>query len=230
TRDRRQTAFLLLLGVPFWLLALVVRPAQGLARDYDIYAFAGITMGFALAWRWGRRWAVFPDVTRWSAAVAAAAPARVLGFLLTKANLDHGLARVRSIADGPPQRTLTELAKMREFLGGRLFRLARFPESTVQYGKAAEIAPSPNILAAWGMAARRAGDAVTEERAFTSLLERAPADRVTIRLTALTGLAEIALARGQSEKARGFVDRALAIDSTYADALALRSTLGAPSP
>jgi len=229
-RAGREWIFLVLLGLPFWVLGLVIHPSQGLARDYDVYGFAGIALAMVVAARWGRGWAGLPEAARWSPAVIAGTAVPVLCLMLVQTDLDRGLARVRSLADGPPVRDYVERAKMREFLGGRLYRLKRFQEATGEYGKAVELAPSPNILAAWGMAAQRAGDAATEERAFITMLQRAPEDRLAIRAVAFTGLARIQYQRGEKGKANELVTAALACDPNYPPARDLAKRLAAAKP
>lgn len=229
-RGGREWVFLVLLGFPFWGMSLVMHPSQGLARDYDVFTFAALALAMLVAVRWARGWAARPEAARWSPAVIAGSMAPVLCLMLVQVDLDRGLARVRSLAAGPPERSYVERAKMFEFLGGRQFRLARFAEATVDYGKAADLAPSPNILAAWGMAAGRAGDVATEERAFIALLQRAPEDRVAIRVVALDALARIQLEHGNRDKANEMVTAALALDPTDRVALALAKKISGARP
>ena len=229
-RGGREWVFLVLLGLPFWVMSLVMRPSQGLARDYDVFTFAAMALAMVVAVRWARGWAALPEAARWSAAVIAGSAVPVFCLMLVQADLDHGLARVRSLADGPPERSYIERAKMREFLGGRLYRLGRFAESMEQYGKAVELAPSPNTLAAWGMAAQRTGDIATEERAFVTILQRAPEDRAAIRAAALTGLARIQYERGDKEKARELLDAAFSYNPVYPPARQLARRMAAGKP
>lgn len=230
TKERREWILLVVLGLPFWALGLAIRPAQGLVRDFDVFAFAGMTLAIVIALRWARGWAAFPEMARWSPAVIAGTAVPVLGVLLVSTDVDRGLARVHALAEGPPIRNYVELAKMREFLGGRLIRLGRFKESTYEYGKAVELAPSPNTLAAWGMAAQNAGDVASEERAFITLLQRAPEDRVAIRVVAFTGLARIQFEHGDKGKARELLTAALTLDPSDPDANALAKRIANGGP
>jgi tetratricopeptide (TPR) repeat protein len=138
--------------------------------------------------------------------------------------------RVNALADGPPLRSESERARWREYLGARYHRAHRYREAVAEFAQAAALAPSPTILAAWGMAARWAGDEDSEERAFTMVLQRVPADRIAVRVAALTGLARIALERGDRLKAAELVSQAITLDPQSEDAQALARRIAAGAP
>jgi hypothetical protein len=223
----REWIYFLVLGGPFWLIALVLRPAQGIPRDFDVFASAGVALGVVTAARFARLVRAWPDAARFSTAVVAGAVAPVLCVLLLQADLGRGLVRVNALADGPPLRSESERGRWREYLGARYHRAHRYKEAVAEFAQAAALAPSPNILAAWGVAARWAGDRDSEERAFTMLLDRAPADRVAVRVAALTGLARIAFERGDRAKAQALVTQALQLDPQSADAISLAQQIAA---
>jgi len=156
--------------------------------------------------------------------------APLLCVLILQADLARGLVRVNALADGPPLRSESERARWREYLGARYHRARRYREAVAEFEQAAALAPSPNILAAWGVAARWAGDRASEERAFTILLERAPPDRIAVRTAALTGLARIAYERGERARADSLVTRALALDPQSEDARALAQRIATGEP
>jgi len=226
----REWLLLVILGAPFWLIAIVLRPAQGLPRDFDVFAPAGVALGMACAARLAGIWRASPGSARFSTAVMAGTVMPVLCVLLLQADLARGLVRVNALADGPPLRSETERARWREYLGARYHRAKRYKEAVAEFAQAAALAPSPNILAAWGVAARWAGDRESEERAFTILLERAPADRVAVRVAAYTGLARIALERGDRMKAARLVSEAIALDPQSADARSLAQRIADGRP
>lgn len=226
----REWILFVAIGAPFWLIALVLRPAQGLPRDFDVFAPAGVALGMVCAARVARLWRAAPATGRFATAVLAGAVAPVLCVLLLQADLARGLVRVNALADGPPLRSETERARWREYLGARYHRAHRYKEAVAEFAQAAALAPSPNILAAWGVAARWAGDTQSEERAFTILLERAPADRIAVRVAALTGLARIALERGDRMKAARLVSEAIGLDPQSQDARALAGRIEAGGP
>jgi hypothetical protein len=226
----RESILFLVLGAPFLLIALVLRPAQGIPRDFDVFAPAGVALGILAAARIARLWRVAPRTARFSTAILAGAFAPVLCVLLLQADLDRGLVRVNALADGPPLRSESERGLWREYLGARYHRAKRYRQAVAEFAQAAALAPSPNILAAWGVAARWAGDRDSEERAFTLLLERAPADRVAVRVAALTGLARIALERGEVTRADSLVTQALALDPQSADAGYVAQRIAAARP
>jgi hypothetical protein len=223
----REWMHLVVLGAPFWLIALVLRPAQGIPRDFDVFASAGVALGVITAARFARLVRAAPATSRFSTAVVAGAVAPVLCVILLQADLGRGLVRVNALADGPPVRSESERGLWREYLGARYHRAHLYKEAVAEFAQAAALAPSPNILAAWGVAARWAGDVDSEERAFTLLLARAPADRVAVRVAALTGLARIAFERGDRAKAAGLVSQALALDPQSADAQSLAQRIDA---
>ena len=228
--SRREWIYFLVLGAPFWLIALVLRPAQGIPRDFDVFAPAGVALAVVVAARMARVWHVAPGVGRYATAIVAGTLAPLLCVLILQADLARGLVRVNALADGPPLRSESERARWREYLGARYHRARRYREAVAEFEQAAALAPSPNILAAWGVAARWAGDRASEERAFTILLERAPPDRIAVRTAALTGLARIAYERGERARADSLVTRALALDPQSEDARALAQRIATGEP
>jgi tetratricopeptide (TPR) repeat protein len=228
--DRRAWIYLLLLAGPLWAISLVLRPAHGMARGFDVFVLAGLALALVIAMRMGRAWRVAPALSRWAGAVAMGSIVPVLSYLLLQADLDRSLVRVQALADGPPVREVNEQARLREYLGARLYRAARYPEATEQFARSAELIPTPNILALWTVAARRAGDLVAEEKALRLLLQRTPADRGPARSVALTQLARLALERGDRQGANELIDRALREDPSSVDARALHARIAGPGP
>jgi hypothetical protein len=226
----REWLYFVALGAPFWLIALVLRPAQGVPRDFDVFAPAGVALGVIAAARLCQLWRAAPGTSRFATAILAGTVVPVLCVLLLQADLARGLVRVNALAAGPPKRSESERARWLEYLGARYHRAHRYKEAVAEFAQAAALAPSPTILAAWGVAARWAGDEESEERAFTMLLETAPADRVAIRVAALTGLARIALERGDRLEAAKLVAQAIDLDPQAEDALSLARRIEAGGP
>lgn len=229
--SKREWIYLVMLGAPFWVITLVLRPAQGIPRDFDVFATPGVALAVMVAARMARVWHAAPGTARFAGAVIAGAMVPVLLTLWLSADLTRGLVRVNALADGPPLRSESERGLWREYLGARYHRAKRYKEATAEFAQAASLAPSPNILASWGMAARWAGDRESEERAFTILLQRVPADRIAVRAAAYTGLARLAYERGEVDKAKGLLTQALQLDPQDRDArgLAARIVAGAPA-
>jgi len=229
--SKREWIYLMVLGAPFWVIALVLRPAQGIPRDFDVFAPAGVALAVVVAARMARVWFVAPSAARFSGAVIAGAVVPVLLTLWLSAELTRGLVRVNALADGPPVRSESERGLWRQYLGARYHRAKHYKEATAEFAQAALLAPSPNILASWGVSARWAGDRESEERAFTILLQRAPADRIEMRAAGYTALARIAYERGEIEKAKSLLTQALQLDPQDPDArgLAARIVAGAPA-
>lgn len=208
----REWAFLVLLAAPLAGLLLVVHPAQGPARDFDVFAPAGVALALLLAALVEVR---LRSAAAWLApAVLLAAAAPVAGYLAVQADLDRGLARAVALAEGPPARPDHERAKLHEFLGSRLYRAGRLREAVRHYERAARFGPSPNIVMGWALVAGYAGDRESEERACRLLLERARPDQREFLVHARTRLAAAALARGDTASAREHSREALRLDPT----------------
>ena len=201
---RREWVFLGLLAAPFVAALPLVHPAQGIPRDFDVFAAAGVTLAALLAAVVADRLCRTPGAAWLAPALVAAALAPPLEYLLLQADLDRGLARAEALVAGPPARPDDERAKASEFLGSRLYRAGRLREALAHYQRAAELGPSPNILMGWALVAGYAGDEASEERACLAVLERTPPEQAEFRRLAGARLAEIYRRRGDAERARRF--------------------------
>ncbi len=155
--SRREAVLMLSLVAPALLLLAVVRPQQGLPRDWDVFAFVGSACAAVVAWRAGVVFAATP-ATR-SAAVAFALLALVPALQWTALQSDAARmwARAESILVGPHERDREERALglatlgLMRYDGGeheaarRLFRLSQ------------EASPHPRRLVEWGIVASLAG-------------------------------------------------------------------------
>jgi len=204
--------FLVLLTLPFLLALFFLRPAQGIARDFDDYSTGAMTVAVLVAARVGSR---LRDVRRagWMAgAIALGCAAPVVAWLALESDVARGLARVEAWIAGPPLRSEDERAKTLDFLGGRWFRAGRYDLAESELERAAALAPSPRLVLGWASAAERAHDFATAERAYRLLLERADlmdSTGVRVRAIALGGIAVSAARRGDLAEARRWAEQAV---------------------
>jgi tetratricopeptide (TPR) repeat protein len=219
--SRREWGFLLLLAAPFLLTLPLIHPAQGVPRDFDVFAAAGVALALLLAAAVAPRLRSAPGAGWLAPALLVAALAPPLEYLLLQADLERGLARVEALAAGPPLRPEYERAKLREFLGARYYRSGHLREAVAQYAQAAALGPSPNIVLGWAAVSEYAGDLESEERAYRLLLERAGADQDDVRALVFEHLADIRLRRGDRQGARSYAEQALRL--APASALARRT-------
>ena len=205
--------YLVLLAVPFVVALFFLRPAQGIARDFDDYSTGAMTIAVLLAARVGSR---LREVSRagWMAAALGLGSAAPVGaWLALESDVPRGLARVEAWLEGKPERSEDERAKTLDYLGGRWFRAGRFDLAEEALGKAAALAPSPRLVLGWASAAERARDFETAERAYRLLYERAglmtDSTSLRVRAIALGGLAVSAARRGDFAEARRWAEQAV---------------------
>ena len=167
-------AVLLALALPLIAIAPFIHPAQGLFRDWDDFAATGMTLSLLSAFALGglleragaRRWVA---VTATAAVFSATAQ-----WLAVNAIADEGLERARAIVTEPPAREESERAGVWDYLGVRLFRLGRWPESAEAFSHAAEFAPSPRMLQEWAMAETMADHLREAQQVYHRLTEKDP--------------------------------------------------------
>lgn len=203
--ERRQAQhFLWALALPFVAVAVLYLPPQGLFRDYDGLAAAGMAAALVLA----HRLAGGLDPSRWRAAAAiflwCALPS--LWWLALNADRGAALRRVEALAAGPPAREPLLRVHTWDYLGSVSFEAGDYATSAIAYGHASELAPSPRFLFAWGESARRAGDWDQAERAFEELLRRVPQDQIRTRIVAHLTLATAAGRRREYDSVRRHLD------------------------
>jgi hypothetical protein len=204
--------FLVLLTLPFLVALFFLRPAQGIARDFDDYSTGAMTVAVLVAARVGSR---LRDVRRagWMAgAIALGCAAPIVAWLALESDVTLGLARVEAWIAGPPLRTEAERATTYDFLGGRWFRAGRYDLAESELEHAAQLTPSPRLVLGWASAAERAHDFATAERAYRLLLERADlmdSTGVRVRAIAMGGIAVSAARRGDLAEARRWAEQAV---------------------
>jgi hypothetical protein len=175
------------LALPLVMLAPFIHPAQGLFRDWDDFAATGMTVSLLAAFALGRL-LDRAGARRWVAVTATAATfSATAQWLATNASADEGLARARAIATEPPDREESERAGVWDYLGVRMFRLGRWPESAEAFSHAAGFAPSPRMLQEWAMAETMAGQFREAQQVYHRLIDKDPRN-----VSAWLGLATVA--------------------------------------
>jgi tetratricopeptide (TPR) repeat protein len=148
----RESVALAAFVLPPLALLLVVLPQQGLPRDWDVFAFAGVALAAALAWRVA---AVLGDGSRarWLAlplALSAAVPA--LQFAALQTDSARTWARAESILIGPPARDASERARGLSTIGMMHYGRGEYEKALALFARSAEAAPNPRTYAEMGLA------------------------------------------------------------------------------
>jgi tetratricopeptide (TPR) repeat protein len=170
----RATAVLLALFGAWFGVAFVVFPAQGVFRDWDVFAASGVATAALAAWA----------CAHWIADSKARAPLAVsvsvacialtaLGLWLPR-DRARGWSRVEAFVAGPPARTAVERAKTWDYLGASWYQAGRYADAARAFGHAAETSRSQRIYLQWASAAHDAGDAAGAQRVLEELVGFSP--------------------------------------------------------
>jgi len=149
---RREALALAALALPPLALLLGVEPQQGLPRDWDVFAFAGVALAAIAAWRVAAVLGAEPRA-RWLAiplAVSAVSPA--LQFAALQTDSARMWARAESILIGPPARDLSERARGLSTMGMMHYGRGDYVHSLALFERSAEAAPNPGTFVEMGMA------------------------------------------------------------------------------
>jgi tetratricopeptide (TPR) repeat protein len=150
-RREEALAFAALLAPPL-LLLLLVRPQQGLFRDWDVFAITGVALAAWLATRIGDRLAR-ERASAWLALpllLAAAAPSAQ--WLAHQSDPDRALPRARALLLGPPVRLADERATGFDRLSLLYLWRGDAEHMAEACSLSVDAAPNPRVLAEWGMA------------------------------------------------------------------------------
>ena len=184
-------AFLLVLVASFGVLMLFVHPQQGLFRDWDVFAPAGMSLSMLAAFM------ASPSVhdTRWLALpVLLGVMVPSLQWLALNHDAETGLRRVRAYALEAAPGGDSDPALLWDFLAARFMRLRRWPEAAEAAQHAARLAPHRRILLMWALAETLKPDDAAAERIYRELVRKDPEDPL-----AWLGLAGIAARLGHAE-------------------------------
>jgi len=148
----REALALALYALPPLALMFVVLPQQGLPRDWDVFALAGVALAAVAAWRVAAVLGALPRA-RWlalSLAVSAASPA--LQFAALQSDAARTWARAESILIGPPARDASERARGLSTMGMMHYGRGEYPNALALFERSAEAAPNPRTFVEMGMA------------------------------------------------------------------------------
>ena len=148
---RTSWRFLLVLAAPFLLVALLARPPQGLIRDWDGLAAAGVALSLLAAWEIarvlrapGHAWLAVP--------VTAVAATFTLSWLLHYHDPAQAVRRVQALLLEAPPRPPAERSRAWEFLAWHESRRERWDAAAQAFDSASALGPTPRMLAQWAMA------------------------------------------------------------------------------
>ena len=160
-----------LLALPFVVATVFIHPTQGLFRDWDDFAAAGMALTLPAAWVAAL---ALPATRRAWVCVAATVTLAVFSvqWLAHHDDRDRGLARVHAFLAEAPTRTPAERARLWDFLGVTSYRRERWTEAADAFSRSAETGPSLRILSEWAEAEIHIGDL----RAAQGLMRRAVTD------------------------------------------------------
>ena len=148
----RETLALTSLALPPLALLVVVQPQQGLPRDWDVFAFAGVALAAIVAWRVAAVLGAEPRA-RWLAlplAVSAACP--TLQFAALQTDSARTWARAESILIGPPDRDASERARGLSTMGMMHYGRGDYVRALALLERSADAAPNPSTFVEMGMA------------------------------------------------------------------------------
>jgi tetratricopeptide (TPR) repeat protein len=162
------------LVVPQAAIFVLVHPQQGVFRDWDVLAPAGVAIALALAWWSGLVLAARPGRGALAAAISVSVALAALQWLLHGRDRERGLERVRAFAFEAPMHADAERASALDFLGNREAELGHWGGAADVFGEAVTLEPSPRLLQSWAMALTQSGDLPGALRAYRQLAQRAP--------------------------------------------------------
>ena len=171
---RRELLVLGVLALPMLLAGPFIHPAQGLFRDWDDFAAAGVAFSLVTAWVAGEALRRAPRQAWVAATIAAAVAVPAVQWLALHADTERGRARVSAFVSEPPQRTPAERAKTWDYVGIVSYRAEHWSDAAAAFAHAAETGPSYRILLQWAMSATNAGDLSGAADIYRRLLTQHP--------------------------------------------------------
>jgi tetratricopeptide (TPR) repeat protein len=148
---RNSWTLLLVLAAPFLIAALLARPPQGLIRDWDGLAAAGVALSLLAAWEIAR--VLRAPARAWLAVpVTAVAASFTLSWLLHYHDQAQAIRRVEALLLEPPSRPSAERSRAWEFLAWHESRREQWDAAAQAFDSASALGPTPRMLAQWAMA------------------------------------------------------------------------------
>lgn len=179
-RRRDELRVLALLTLPWGIAMLLVHPQQGIFRDWDVFAPAGVAGSLLAAWCLGK---VLPKARHGpaiSVGVVLLTSTFALAWLIHFHDTSRGLARVREHASAGDALLSTgtdrdlEIGKAWEFLGFRHGGLGEWEMAADAFSRAVARDPHRYLYVAWGLAELGHRDFRGSESAFQALTARFP--------------------------------------------------------
>lgn len=173
TSDGLLAALLALVFVPVLLL---VHPRQGIFRDLEVFAPAGVAIALLGARAIGRCLPanrLHPVIVP---ALLAAVAMPAFQVLMLFHDPAAGFARTRSFATEAPTRPDRELGQVWDFLAYRAFRLGDWDRAVEASAQSVRYAPHPRALLMYAIARTYVGDHLGAESLYVALAERTPDD------------------------------------------------------
>ena len=178
--ERTERRFLVVLALAFLPVALLVQPRQGLFRDWEILAPAGIAAGALIARALAARIEAKQAAPALAVALAFAVGTPALGLLIESHSVAGALPRAHALLAGPPERTVIERTFLWDYVSGREMALGHWRQASEAIEHVAAIKPDRGVLLSWGFAATSAGDFASAQRAFGRLVSASPDDAAGI--------------------------------------------------
>jgi tetratricopeptide (TPR) repeat protein len=151
--SRRETAAWLGLALPPLAMLVLVNPQHGLARDWDVFAFAGSALAALAAWRLARVLGALPRAQHGLAlAIACIAVVPALQWAALQSDSERMWSRAEAILLGPPERPASERADGLGTIGMMRFGRGQFAPAVRLFERSAAAAPNPRTFVEWGMA------------------------------------------------------------------------------
>ncbi len=165
--------FLGTLAVPLLLVVLCVHPKQGIPRDWDVFAPAGVALSMLAAWICARL-AAESNSVRLSRALAASAVIPALVWLVHNADGARGLARVEALVTERPTRAEAERATTWDFLAMAYSSENRWEDSARACEEAAACGRSARRLVQWGIVETMRQDYAKAQKLYADAVSRNP--------------------------------------------------------
>ena len=175
-RALEDTWIVALLALSFAPILLFIHPIQGIFRDLEVFAPAGVACAMLSAH-------VIGSALRSRRLPAWLAPALLISVVVPALQLlvhfhdpRLGMSRVRSYALEPPARPESELARIWDAAAYRSFRLREWEWAVEASARSAAYAPHPRALMMWAIARTYTGDHRGAESLYVALAARTPDD------------------------------------------------------
>ncbi len=167
-------AVLTVLALSFVPALLLIDPQQGVFRDWDVFAPAGLAGALLAADLALEAIAAAPARCWLVASLLGVTLLSSLQWLALNRSEVRGLDRVRAYLLEPPGPEAHDRPLVWDFLATRNMRLQRWSAAEDAAAHAAIDAPHPRVLLMWAYSATMAGDDPIAERVYRRLLEREP--------------------------------------------------------